>query len=248
MNKIIWILTLATLFAAISCKKRTTTSSALSSKVLDNDFKFNYFSSKAKVDFLDSEQNISTAVQVRIKQDSAIWMSVTPALGIEMVRILIRKDSVFMLNRLKKEYYAGSFDLIKQQLGLNVNYKLVEKLMIGDIPLKNTSSEKLIKTSDYYILEQMLKEFTITNNIKKSNARLDKLSLKDNADDSETVITYTDFENINNVDFAKNIVLSQNKNGKKTKIDVTYSKPKTSNEPLNISFSIPENYNEIKLK
>lgn len=243
------ILTLALLIPILffsACKNRGS-KSVLSDKVLNNDLKFNYLSTRAKVDYIDSEQNLSTPVQIRIRQDSAIWMSVTPALGIEMVRILIRKDSVFMINKLKKEYYAGSFDLIKQQLGLTVNYKLVEKLLIGDIPLKSTSSQKLTKTDSHYILEQLLKEFTITNNVQKGNSRLDKLEIKGIGDDTETQILYSNFTPINNVDFAQDIKLNQVRNGKKTNIDINYNKTKVSDEPLKMSFTIPSNYNEIKL-
>lgn len=247
MNKILF-LTLSCLVLFVTSCKKGPSKSVMSDKVLNNDFKFNYFSTKARVDYIDSEQNISTPIQIRIKQDSAIWMSVTPALGIEMVRILIRKDSVFMINRLKKEYYAGSFDLIKQQLGLSVNYKLVEKLLIGDIPLKSTSSQKLTKTDSHYILEQLLKDFTITNNVQKGNSRLDKLEFKGNSEDIDTKIYYSEFSPINDVDFAHKIKLDQIRNGQKTKIDVDYSKTKVSDEVMNMSFSIPSNYNEIKLK
>lgn len=247
MSRIIFISACSMLLAFTSCKKGPS-SSALSDKVLNNDFKFNYFSTKAKVDYIDATQNISTPIQIRIRQDSAIWMSITPALGIEVVRVLIRKDSVFMINRLKKEYYAGSFDLIKQQIGLSVNYKLVEKLLIGDIPLKSTSSQKLTKTDSHFILEQLLKDFTITNNVQKKNSRLDKLEIDGNLEEIETKIFYSNFTPINDVDFAQTIKLDQVRNGSKTKIDVDYTRTKISDNSLNMSFKIPSNYNEIKLK
>lgn len=246
-SKLILLFAIAAPILFFSSCKKGASKSALSNKVLNNNFTFNYFSTKAKVDYIDSEQNLSTPVQIRIKQDSAIWMSITPVLGIEMVRILIRKDSVFMINRLKKEYYAGSFDLIKKQLGLSVNYKLVEKLLIGDIPLKSTSSQKLTKTSTHYVLEQLLKDFTIVNNIQKANSRLDKIEINGKEEDIETQILYSSFTPINEVDFAQNIKLNQVREGKKTNIDVKYSKTKTSDQPINMTFSIPSNYNEIKL-
>lgn len=247
MNKTIWLLIVALLVLA-SCKnKGGSKGSSLPEKVLNNDFTFSYFSTKAKVDYLDTEQNLSTPVQIRICQDSAIWMSITPALGIEMVRILIRKDSVFMINRLKKEYYAGSFELIQQQLGLKVNYVLVEKLILGNIPLKSTSSQKLTKTETHLILEQMLKDFMITNKVSKTNARLDEIDISGKDEDITTIILYGDFQAINDVDFAHHIKMSQHNSGRKTTIDVQYGKVKTSDEPLNMHFSIPDTYERITL-
>lgn len=246
-NRLILLLILISSIS-FSCKKSGSKSATLADKVLNNDLNFNYLSTKAKVDYLDSEQNLSTPMHIKIKQDSAIWMSITPALGIEMMRILIRKDSVFMMNRLKKEYYAGSFDFIRQELGFNVNYKLVEKLLIGDIPLKKVSTQKVTKTDSHYLLEQMLKEFVITNSVRKDNARLDKISIVSNITDMKTNILYSEFENIGEIPFAKKINLHQSEAGKTKKIDVKFSKTKLSEEAMKLPFSIPKNYEEIKVK
>ena len=235
-------------FIAFSCKKKGSKSATLSDKVMNNDFTFDYLSTKAKVNYLDSEQNLSTGMNIKMKQDSAIWLSITPALGIEMMRILIRKDSVFMLNRLKKEYYAGSFELIQKQLGLNVNYRLVEKMMLGNIPIKNTSSQKVTKTDTHYLLEQMLKDFTVTNSVKKDNSRLERLTIKGNEQNVETNILYSEFEPLGDIEFARKIELDQQIDGKKTNVDIKYSKTKVGSEPINLPFSIPDNYEEIKLK
>jgi len=246
---VIYLLLTFLLINNIACKKKTTTkTSALPSKMLNNDFTFNYLTTKAHIDFLSPDQNLSTPAQVKIKQDSAIWISVTPALGIEMMKIVIRKDSVFMLNRIKKEYYAGSFDLIREQLGLNVNYALIEKLLLGNIPLKSSSNEKLTKTETHYILEQMLKEFTLTNEISKQNARMDKLVIDAGEETGKTTILYANFEPVNNVDFANHITLLQGLATKRTQIDIKYNKVKISDEPISMPFTIPNNYEKLKME
>lgn len=247
MNRIIPF-TFLIVLSLFSCNKKNSSKSSLPDNVLENDFKFKSLTVRAKIDYLDENQNLSTPVQIRIRQDSAIWMSITPALGIEMMRVLIRKDSVFMMNRLKKEYFAGSFDYLKNYLGIDVNYKLVEKIMMGNIPLKNTNNQKSTKTDSHYILEQMFSQFVITNMINRENKRMSNLSIKGESEDFNTVLNYSDFELIGNVDFAKNINLIKTQGTSKTMVDVKYNKPKIDDNPISLPFSIPKSYDPIKMQ
>src|ERR1700746_3695342 len=65
-------------------------------KFIVKEIDFKYFSSKAKSNFKDEKENVNASVHIRMKKDSVIWMSITPGLGIEALRVLIRPDSVFM--------------------------------------------------------------------------------------------------------------------------------------------------------
>jgi len=65
---------------------------------------FKTFSAKIKVDVTDSKgkQPDITAI-VRILKDSAIWISLSATfLNIEVYRVLIKKDSVILLNKQAK--------------------------------------------------------------------------------------------------------------------------------------------------
>ena len=63
-----------------------------------------------------------------------------------------------------------------------------------------------------------------------------------------TELNYTDFELIDNVDFAKNINLVKTQGNKKTTVDVKYNKPKIEDKPINLPFSIPKSYDPIKMQ
>src|SRR6188768_3901954 len=68
------------------------------------EFLFNFFSAKAEVSYTDkSGETNSFDINLRISRDSVIWISITPLLGIEVARVLIRQDSIFVLDRLHKE-------------------------------------------------------------------------------------------------------------------------------------------------
>ncbi|PCJ28596.1 MAG: hypothetical protein COA97_01240 [Flavobacteriales bacterium] len=101
-------------------------------KLKENEFRFNTISSKAAVTFNDGKKKTSFKVHLRIKKDSAIWMSITPLLGIEMARVLITKDSVKFLNRGNKEYFMGDFDYLNKSFGTDLDYQMLEALLIGN--------------------------------------------------------------------------------------------------------------------
>ena len=71
--------------------------------VKSREFDFNYLSAKAEVSYTDkSGETSSFDINLRICRDSAIWISITPLLGIEVARVLIRHDSVIVLDRIHK--------------------------------------------------------------------------------------------------------------------------------------------------
>ena len=48
-------------------------------------------------------------VNLRIRKDSAIWISITPLLGIEAARVLINRDSLMILDRVHKTFSARDY-------------------------------------------------------------------------------------------------------------------------------------------
>jgi len=77
-------------------------------KVIKNDFEIEWFSAKAKVSYTEPDNYSQTFnANVRVKTDSAIWISIIPLLGIEMARILI--TTRLILNYYKMLYWASDF-------------------------------------------------------------------------------------------------------------------------------------------
>ena len=55
---------------------------------------------------------------IRMHKDSLIWASVNAVLGIEAMRLLITKDSVFLLDKLNKTYTTRSVDYLQEETSL----------------------------------------------------------------------------------------------------------------------------------
>ena len=117
-----------------SCKKDFYTLSFLDKKKLQiEEVDFNYFTGKTKITYLDDKQNLNANATIRIKKDSIIWISVTPGLGIEMLRAVILQDSICVIDRMNKSYYTYDFDSLSKKLKFEVDYNTIEAILFGNL-------------------------------------------------------------------------------------------------------------------
>jgi hypothetical protein len=142
-------------------------------RLLEKEFRFNTFSGKASVTF-DNGKKTSFKTHLRIKKDSAIWMSITPVLGIEMARVLITKDTVKLMNRMDDEYFIGDFEYINKIFGADLDYQMLEALLIGN-SLEFEQNEKVHSSVDrkknmYYL--STVKKRKIRKEIKKDKVKV----------------------------------------------------------------------------
>ena len=74
------------------------------SEVKANEVNYKTYSIKysARINLNGKQNNVSGII--RIKRDSAIWVSVTPGFGVEVMRLLATPDSVKLLNKLNTTY------------------------------------------------------------------------------------------------------------------------------------------------
>lgn len=71
-------------------------------------------------------------VSVRMKKDSVIWASVSPALGIEVIRFIATKDTIKFFDRINKTYYAGVYDTLSQLLRADVDLEVLQAFLSGN--------------------------------------------------------------------------------------------------------------------
>jgi Domain of unknown function (DUF4292) len=231
-----------------------------------NEFTFNTLSAKANIVY-DNGKKTSFKTHVRIKKDSAIWMSITPILGIEMARVMITKDTVKFMNRVDKEYFIGNFDYINNLFDSDLDYQMFEALLIGN-SLTFDGNEKKIKSSidrkkdAYYISTE--KKRKVRKEIKKDKGKLKRqtqaiwlnpdtykinellVSSPDSIKRSDKSLTgiYSNHKELNSQLFPYHLnfeLLSK----APAKIEVTYNKVSTG-KPITFSFKIPSKYVQIK--
>ncbi len=104
----------------------------LFNKLKENELRFDWLSAKYSLDLLIDKKKTSFSGQMRMRKDSAIWISLSPALGIEMARILISEDSIKFINRINKTYFIGDYAMVNRMLGTNIDFDIIQSLLIGN--------------------------------------------------------------------------------------------------------------------
>ncbi len=102
---------------------------------------FNYLTFSASVNFIAQGNEMALDGEMRIVRDSLIWVSLRK-FGLEAARMMLTKDSVWLLDRINSRYFAGDYKYFMQQFKLDADYNLVEALILAN-PLENWSNEHL---------------------------------------------------------------------------------------------------------
>ena len=70
--------------------------------------------------------------QLRMRNDSLVWLNVTATMGVEVLRAKVSNDSVWLINRLEKTYLAEPLDTVSAQLGMPLSLPLLQTLLLDN--------------------------------------------------------------------------------------------------------------------
>ena len=214
-----------------------------------NEIDFKYFSSSSKLRYKTSTESQNAQINFRIKKDSLIWFSIS-GFGIEAVRGIITQDSLFAIDKLHREYYKFDFASLSTSFNFDLNYGILQSLVLGNLPLKKKGKNKFVKReNDYYLLHQEDGKVLIDNYIGDENRKLKKLQLS-NEDQAQNKLTMTfnDFQKINEHIFPYESLITVDYQSKKdqkfyeTLIELKHKKVELTETPLGFPFVIPNNY------
>jgi len=228
---------------------------------------YDWLSAKLSTATEINDRKFSVTIKLRIRKDSAIWMSVSPALGIELARVIITKDSLKFLNRLNSTYFTGSFNYLNRLIQTGVNFEILQSLLTGNsfslLPDDNfqEGKEDKFKSSidgDHYLLSTLRKrKLKKTMAGKKSIAipvqriwlnpesfKVSKLEINDLPQVNRTFeVNYDEFKKIENQLFPYKINFNI-KSEQSVRVALNYSKI-SINKPQKLPFSIPVKYEQI---
>lgn len=111
------------------------------------EFNSEWLSAKASVDVLMNGSKQSFKANLRLKKDSVIWLSLTPALGIEVMRIELTNDSLKYIDKLQKKFFMGTFEEINTHFDTDFNFDLFQNYFFGN-PVEMDPDNKYMSTVD----------------------------------------------------------------------------------------------------
>ncbi len=110
------------------------TAGYLLKRYAENKYAFDWLGMKVDASFGTEDNSDSFKATIRMRKDSAIWVSIVPALGIEMIRVMITPDSLKYLSKIpeNKFYYTGGFDEIGRLIGIDFDFEMLQDLLVGN--------------------------------------------------------------------------------------------------------------------
>ena len=98
-----------------------------------NDATFAELSAQGNLNADLNGQSLSAAFNFKLQKDKQMWLSIKPMLGIEAVRVLIRPDSVFVLDRINKAYLAKPFDWLSNMSQAPLSYAALQDIWMNNV-------------------------------------------------------------------------------------------------------------------
>lgn len=247
-----------------NCKINIRLPKQLISDMRKNEFKFEWFSGKLDCEASDDSSKFNFDVNVRIRKDSVIWMIVTdPIVGIPVARVLITKDSVKFIQKLPEEKcFAGDFVILSNLLQNEVDYDMIQSLLVGNSASFHEEDEKLNSSINRgecnYILSTIRKRKLnkVLNNPKTPPAEplqtitMDPVSFKImkilfiDAQNRTFTANYSEFSPEDSLMFPHKAVYFARGAQKSARLDVTYKRVKL-NQPLEFPFNFPDDCQPI---
>ncbi|MFM7728051.1 MAG: DUF4292 domain-containing protein [Flavobacteriales bacterium] len=97
-------------------------------------FDYGWLGMKVDADFGSETESNGFKATIRMRKDSLIWISITPALGIEMIRVIVSPDSLKYLSKIpdNKFYYVGTFEDVNRLVGTSFDFEMLQQLLVGN--------------------------------------------------------------------------------------------------------------------
>lgn len=234
-------------------------STYLFEELAKNELQFDWFSAKFSIDYIYDKKLTEFRGQIRIRKDSVIWLSFSPALGIEMARLKVTNDSVFFMNRINKTYLKGDYSFINDYLQTNIDFDILQSFVIGndfqfyDKTKFRTSidnQEYKLSTTERHKLKKFVKEtdtdvkaFFQNIWLNPETFKITHVTIKEITNDKKLDAYYSDFREHEGQLFPFNIVFEIQADEKVT-VKVNYSRIRL-NEAKTFPFSIPSKYERV---
>lgn len=231
-------------------------------KMHENQSSFKWFSGKAKVDFIEGKKKTPFTAQIRIRHDSAIWISVSSGIGIEGARLLLTEDSVKYINRIDKTYFVGDYAFLSSLIDTEIDFCMVQALITANdfswhdyqnlkakldnqlYQLESTNRHKLKKQSKLISFDDPVYYQSLW--INPTTFKIERIKIKEIGKENKKIFaSYRQYKSINEqlIPYTMDINLD---NEKGMSLEMVYYKISLDKE-VGFPFSISKKYAPIEL-
>jgi len=184
--------------------------------------------------------------QIRIKNGEQIWVTITALGGLmEVARMKITTDSVFLHNRLERSATIRDFSFFKEMTGVDFTFDMLQDILVGNYFLPKPSGQysyEFFEGNYQFIDERMLGDVAFDFILHNAHYRFVSLTMRDRQNRS-VHIAYDNYAIFSNNLFPQNLHIRV---VDPMQIDLRLNYQRIQiNVPQNMPFSIPASATRI---
>lgn len=170
---------------------------------------FTTFNSKLKLDY-DNDQGKSMVLtaNIRMKKDSAIWISVSAPVVGEVFRAVVTPDSLKAINKFDKKLYLRKVSDAKDLLNIPFDFNTLQDLFVGNPVFLTDSVYNVVRTPSVVSFNCDGSSFVSVFNVFADDFGLQQSKVTDKDSTRETKrsceLTYGDYRDVNGHQFPFN--------------------------------------------
>lgn len=197
----------------------------------------------------------SISGHMRMKKDSAIFISIAPLLGIEIARILLTPDTVKIVNRIDNTFFVGDYRFINSFLNTYVDFYMLQALFVGNdfshfsyenFTLSNDKNKLLLQSNDRRPPGRGMRNISFQQNLWLNNQtfNIEENLLYEPLSRRSLRARYVNHANIDEQTMPQELLLIFTEPGMRASLNLRYSRTSLAQQRP-ISFSIPSNYSPM---
>ena len=203
---------------------------------------FEWFSGKAKIIVNRDGSRIGGSMQIRMKKDEQIWMSISK-LGFEVMRALITPDSAFVMDRFNRDYYEENLGDYLADFKVPFSFPELQGLLLGNIPYEKGRRTNTKIESDSYYYSHITKEDWFFEYQIDPQLEIRGLFVSD-PDEREVVSVLDEYETVGNYTIPMVISHEINDGQEIVAMKLDYSSAEFDIQK-NMPFDVPAHYTRI---
>jgi len=188
---------------------------------------------------MDGDRN-NFGGQIRIKNGEQIWITITAVGGlIEIARLKITTDSVFLHNRLERSATIRDFSFFKEMVGVDFTFNMLQDILVGNYFLPEPNGQhayEFFEGNYQFIDERMLGDVAFDFILHNAHYKFVTLTMR-NRQNHSVQINYNDYAIFNDNLFPQRIHVQMTE-PMQMDLRLNYQRIQI-NVPQNMPFSIP---------
>lgn len=243
MTKLSSVIIVVSILMLTGCAKKPNlySSNEIMQEFSPSYFEFNYLSAKGRIVLEEANGKITKGtLNLRAKNDSTIWFSITPGLGLEAMRGMITTDKIRIKDRINGDDINFSFKEIEDRFNLNLSFTLIQNLLYANVPDEFSYRDRLLRIGKYFELTQVRNGFRFHSRVNTRHGKVEELTSNSLDNRGALLSSYPTFESVNGQPFPKEMLLKITYNTdegiQNAIIHLDFSRIDYLNEPLSFPF------------